>query len=103
MEKFKALYKSMYDDLKDAEMMIDYACKVKEKDEKDAALAKELAVYANFRLNHFMEFHKLFMTESKKYSEKMQADTVDRCLWHETHEMMQEWYNSVKRKIENFK
>ena len=37
MEKFKALYKSMYDDLKDAEMMIDYACKVKEEDEKDSA------------------------------------------------------------------
>ena len=25
MEKFKALYKGMYDDLKDAEMMIDYS------------------------------------------------------------------------------
>lgn len=103
MEKFKALYKSMYDDLKDAEMMIDYACKVKEEDEKDAALAKELATYAGSRLNHFMEFHKLFVAEAKKHSDKVQADTVDHCLWHETHEMMQEWYNSVKRKIDNFK
>ena len=29
MKKFKALYKAMNDDLKDAEMMIEYACKIK--------------------------------------------------------------------------
>ena len=30
MKKFKALYKAMYDDLKDSEMMIKYACDIRE-------------------------------------------------------------------------
>ena len=30
---FKYLYKKMSDDLKDADMLIDYACKLKEKEE----------------------------------------------------------------------
>ena len=41
MKKFKALYKGMYDDLKDAEMMIDYACEIKEHNPDDKALADE--------------------------------------------------------------
>ena len=103
MEKFKALYKAMNDDLKDAEMMIEYACEIKEEDEKDAALAKELALYASHRLTHFMDFHKLFVAEAAKNQNKVTAETVDRCLWHETHEMMQEWYESIKHKIDHFK
>ena len=43
MKKFKALYKGMYDDLKDAEMMIDYACEIKEHCPEDKALADEIA------------------------------------------------------------
>ena len=43
MEKFKALYKGMYDDLKDAEMMIDYACEIIEEHSEDKPLADELA------------------------------------------------------------
>ena len=50
MKKFKALYKGMYDDLKDAEMMIDYACEIKEHTPDDKMLADELAKYAKYRL-----------------------------------------------------
>jgi hypothetical protein len=102
MEKFKALYKAMYDDLKDSEMMIEYAYKIKEKDEKDGALAKEIASYAAYRLAHFMEFHKLFVAESAKYASKVSADAVDHCMWGETHKMMQEWYESIKHKIDHY-
>ena len=100
MKKFKALYKAMYDDLKDAEMMIDYACKIREKEE-DKSLAEQIAKYAHFRLNHFMEFHKLFQAEAMKQP-SIPKETVGDCMWEETHEMMQEWYNEIKHKIEKY-
>lgn len=100
MKKFKALYKGMYDDLKDSEMMIKYACEIRE-DEKDVQLADEIAKYAQYRLNHFSEFHKLFQEEAKKGA---QADkkTVETCMWNETHEMMQDWYEKIKHKIDKY-
>lgn len=101
MKKFKALYKAMYDDLKDAEMMIDYACAIEEHEE-DKALADELAKYAHFRLNHFMEFHSIFVNEATKHNE-VDKKTVGDCMWNETHEMMQSWYEKIKRKIEKYK
>jgi hypothetical protein len=66
MKKFKALYKGMYDDLKDAEMMIEYACEIKEHCPEDKALADELAKYAKYRLEHFGAFHKIFVDEAHK-------------------------------------
>jgi hypothetical protein len=36
----------MYDDIKDAEMMIEYACEIREHSPGDKALADELAKYA---------------------------------------------------------
>lgn len=100
MKKFKALYKGMYDDLKDAKMMINYACDIKEHEE-DKALADEIAKYALFRLNHFMEFHKIFQSEVMK-QKQVSEKTVGDCMWHETHEMMQEWYESIKKKIDKY-
>ena len=35
MSKFKMLYKAMYDDLKDADMLTEYACKLREKSPED--------------------------------------------------------------------
>ena len=100
MKKFKALYKAMYDDLKDAEMMIGYAYKIREKEE-DKPLAEQIAKYAHFRLNHFMEFHKLFQAEAMKQP-YIPKESVGDCMWEETHEMMQEWYNEIKHKIEKY-
>lgn len=101
MEKFKALYKAMHDDLKDAEMLIHYACEIREEHKEDLALADEIAKYAQFRLNHFMEFHKIFQIEAKKMESVTKA-TVSMCLWEESHEMMQEWYGAIKSKIEKY-
>jgi hypothetical protein len=98
MKKFKALYHAMNDDLKDAEMMIDYACEIRDED-KD--IADELAKYAEYRLEHFMEFHKIFQEEATKA--KVNTETMETCLWHETHEMMQDWYYSTERKINKYK
>lgn len=100
MKKFKALYKGMNDDLKDAEMMIEYACKIKEYDE-DKALADEFAKYAQYRLEHFMTFHKLFQNEASKEKD-VSDETVSGCMWKETHEMFQNWYEEIEKKIKKY-
>ena len=101
MKKFKALYKAMYDDLKDAEMMIKYAHDIREENLEDKILADELAKYASFRLKHFMEFHTHFQNEAKKMKE-ITEETVSMCMWEETHEMMVEWYQHIKNKVEKY-
>lgn len=104
MEKFKALYKGMYDDLKDAEMMINYAHEIAEDHSEDKSLADELAKYAKFRLEHFMTFHKIFVDEAHKYKAKeVDEKTVDHCMWKESHEQMQEWHDKIAKKINKYK
>ena len=98
MKKFKALYKGLYDDLKDSEMMIEYAYEIRGEDD---SLADEIAKYAKYRLEHFMEFHKLFESEAEK-EEHINKETVANCMWEETHEQMQEWYENIKRKIDKY-
>ena len=100
MKKFEALYQGMYDDLKDSEMMIKYAWKIRENPE-DKAIADEIAKYAQFRLNHFKDFHKLFQQEAKKH-EEVDKKTVGDCMWDKTHEHMEEWCASIKKKIESY-
>ena len=100
MVKFKALYKGMYDDIKDAEMMIKYACEIKET-QSDKALADEIAKYALSRLNHYNEFHKLFEQEMSKES-KHSKESIENCLWEETHKHIEEWYEKVKKKIDKY-
>jgi hypothetical protein len=102
MKKFKALYKGMYDDLKDAEMMIDYACEIKEHTPDDKMLADELAKYAKYRLEHFAEFHKLFVEHAMK-EKTIDMKTVDHCMWGEAHEQMQEWHDKIEKKISKYK
>lgn len=61
---YKYLYKKMYDDLKDAEMLIDYACELKKEGEYDE-VAKFFAESAAFRLTKsFKEAHTLFTTHA---------------------------------------
>ena len=78
MKKYKALYKGMYDDLKDSEMMIDYAFCIRE--EGDKTLADEIAKYAQYRPQHFSDFHKLFEQEVSKEKE-ISMETVHKCMW----------------------
>ena len=102
MKKYKALYKGMYDDLKDAEMMIDYACEIKEHTPEDKPLADELAKYAKYRLEHFAAFHKLFVDQAMK-EKSIDMKTVDHCMWEESHEQMQEWHDKIEKKISKYK
>ena len=101
MKKFKALYKGMYDDLKDAEMMIEYACEIAEHCPEDKPLADEFAKYAKFRLEHFMNFHKIFVEHAHKHKE-VNEKTVDHCMWKESHEQMQEWHDKIAKKISKY-
>lgn len=101
MEKFKALYQGMYDDLTDAEMMIDYACEIKKESEEDLALASEIAKYAQYRLSHFWEFHKLFQNEMSKEPAAAQKSASD-YLWGRTEDYLSEWHDRIKNKIEKF-
>ena len=102
MKKYKALYKGMYDDLKDAEMMIEYACEIAEHTPDDKALADELAKYAKYRLEHFMSFHKLFVEHAMK-EKGVDGKTVEKCMWHEAHEQMREWHDRIEKKIGKYK
>lgn len=97
MSKFKALYKMMNDDLKDAEMIIDYAYELKEDDKQ---LADILATDAKNRLAHFNELHKIFVDETKEI--KMDKEKVYDCLWDTTHEYMMERYECVEKCIEKY-
>lgn len=68
---------------------------------EDKALANEIAKYAQYRLEHFMNFHKLFETEASK-EKTVDKETVSECMWHETHEMFQHWYDDIERKIKKY-
>ena len=98
MTKFKALYKGMYDDLKDADMMICYAYEIRE--EGDENLAEVLAKYARERLDHLHSFHKIFVEETQAV--EVPKETVHFCLWEETHEHMMEWEREISKKISEF-
>ena len=99
MKKYKALYKGMYDDLKDSEMMIDYAFCIRE--EGDKTLADEIAKYAQYRRQHSLEFHKLLMQEITK-EKKEEKETVHECMWEEAHEALQEWHDKIERKVKSY-
>ena len=98
-KKFKFLYQIMHDDLKDANMIIHYACELKE-DAKDLPIADELAKYAQFRLNHAAEMDKHFKTEMAKMD--VGKNEVTRCLWDQTYDYMMEWYRMIEEKIKNY-
>ena len=102
MMKYKALYQGMYDDLKDSDMMIDYACKIRECNPEDKPLADEIAKYAKFRLDHFSEFHKFFESQMLQDEGEEEVDDVCHCLWKETWKHMIEWHDCIQEKIDKY-
>ena len=48
-----------------------------------------------------MNFHKLFENEASK-EKSVDKETVSGCMWHETHEMFQHWYDDIERKIKKY-
>ena len=100
MTKYKVLFKGMIDDLKDAEMMVNYAYKLKDSEE-DKSFSVEIAKYAKTRLEHFMVFHKMFESEIAKEKD-IDKETVQKCMWEEIHELYQDWYNDIDKKIKKY-
>ena len=74
---------------------------IREENPEDKNLADELAKYASYRLNHFMDCHNLFKAEAMKMPQ-ITEETVSMCMWNETHKMMQEWYDHIKSKIDKY-
>lgn len=99
-KKFEYLYQIIYDDLKDADMIIHYAYELKDCPE-DKMLADELAKYAKFRLDHAMEAHKWFVTAFEEATEG-QKENVTFCLWEQTHKYAMEWYEKIADKIKKY-
>lgn len=102
MSKFKMIYKVMYDDLKDADMLTEYACKLREKSPEDKSLADQFMKSGKYRLDHFMEYHKLFVAEAKKEETSATKTKVDECLWEVTHEHLQEWHKEIEERIKKY-
>ena len=48
-----------------------------------------------------MVFHKIFEGEIAK-EKNIGKETVQECMWKETHEMYQDWYNNIDRKIKKY-
>ena len=98
---YKYLYKKMYDDLKDADMLIDYAYKMKEEGKED--VGKYFAESALFRLaKSFKEAHALFGSHAQQ-EKGFGEENVSNCLWESQHEQLMEWHNCISKKIEKFK
>lgn len=99
-DKYKYMYKKLYDDLKDADMLINWAYEMKEEGCDD--VAKHFAENAMVRLTKsFKETHTLFTAHAQK--EEKTSENIYECLWEVQHEQMQEWYNKIAKKIESFK
>lgn len=95
MKKFKALYYIINDDLKDSEMFLDYACELKEKDRE---VSEIFAREAQSRLEHFEHFNQLLEQQLEKETPARQ-ETVDKCLWEESHKEMVHCYEKLKEKL----
>lgn len=97
MKVVKFLYKKMMDDLKDADMLADWAECCKEKEE--AEMMKYFGTTATARLKDLKETHALFEQYVKTHSNGVTQETVHECLWDEQHKYLMEWYNSIEEKI----
>ena len=75
-------------------------CEIAEHTPEDKALADELAKYAKYRLEHLCLFHKLFVDTHER--KRCRWKNVEKCMWHEAHEQMQEWYDK-REKIAKYK
>lgn len=54
---------------------------------------------ASSRIDHFDYFHKIFKQEIEKEEDKHSAETVEKCLWKESHKKYQSWYNCLREEI----
>lgn len=94
MTAYKALYEKMSDDLKDAEMWIDWACHLK-KEENYQPLVSYLVQSAKTRVEtDFPASFKMFvdMCKDKEYE----------CLCNTVAEHLEDWQESLARRIQKW-
>lgn len=102
MKTLKHLYNIIYDDLKDAEMHVNYAEDMVKEGHKQ--LADSVIVNAKNRLTHAMKIHEEFVAIVKTMKEGHDTkDKVGECLWDSTHEHFVEWYNKIDSCITKWK
>lgn len=100
MIKFEALYQLLMDDLTDADMLIDYACKIREESEEDENLAKTFKNEAEERLAHFTKFHNVFEDQVEQYN--IDKQQISYCLWQASHTYCMNYKDKIDKKIKDF-
>lgn len=99
MKELKTLYKIIYDDLKDSDMLIGYA---KELKETNKPLADIYMADAKNRLAHSQVMHKEFTGIVEKMKGESRGTEVADCLWEETHNHYMEWYEDLENCIKKW-
>lgn len=95
MLKYKALYKKMNDDLKDAGMWLDWAKTLEDKDEEVAKFLYECAkerIEEGFPKTHEMFYH---LCETDKTHD-------GHCMSEMVEEQLVDWHEQLERKLKTF-
>lgn len=95
MTAYKALYKKMSDDLKDAEMWIDWACHLKKEGEYQP-LASYLVQSAKTRVETD------FPASFKMFQEVCHKEKDGECLCETVTEHLECWQESLARRIQKW-
>ena len=77
MKELKTLYQIIYDDLKDSQMLIDYAKELKDSNKQ---LADTYMTDAKNRLAHSQQMHKQFTSIIQTLEENGEKEKVADCL-----------------------
>lgn len=99
MKEPKILYKVIYDDLKDSDMLIGYA---KELKETNKPLADMFMADAKSRLAHSQVMHKEFTGIVEKMKGESKSTEIVDCLWDVTHDYYMEWYEDLENCIKKW-
>lgn len=99
MNELKVIYKVIHDDLKDSDMLVEYA---KELKNTNKSLADMFMADAKTRLSHSQIMHKEFTGIVEKIREKDGNEEVANCLWEVTHNYYMEWYDKLENCIKKW-
>lgn len=99
MKELKTLYKIIYDDLKDSDMLIGYA---KELKKTNKSLADMYMTDAKNRLAHSQIMHKEFTSLIDKMIGENKSSEMADCLWEEISNHYMEWYESLENCIKKW-
>lgn len=99
MKELNTLYQIIYDDLKDSQMLIDYAKELKDSNKQ---LADTYMTDAKNRLAHSQQMHKQFTSIIQTLEENGEKEKLADCLWEETHKHYVEWFENLENCIKKW-